>query len=170
MKNRVINCLIVVIFASIICFSYANKTINKKVEIDDDEINVSDVALIYDADYEMLALKKDFTINNSKNNICAKLYLNIEELSPNLKSEFFKYKIESKDNTQEGNFINAKIREKMIILDNFFIEKNKSLDFDFYIWISKNDSVNQNDLTSGNMKSKIIIESKDVKDIKECKN
>ena len=81
--------------ADIISEGVTNSKLNTgklKLVIDDEGISASDIAPIYDEDYEMLALKKNFSINSSSSdlNSCASIYLNIDNISSNLKSEYFK--------------------------------------------------------------------------------
>ena len=110
-----------------------------KVEltIDEKEVKTHDIAPIYDEDYEMLAFKKDFeVISSSTLNSCASLYLDVKEISDSLKSEYFKYKLVTDDEVYEGNFLNAKNGEKLLLLDNIFIESESVKNYSLYIWIS----------------------------------
>ena len=143
-----------------------------KLVIDDEGISANDIAPIYDEDYEMLALKKNFSINSSSSdlNSCASIYLNISDISGGLKSEYFKYKIVSKDIEKEGNFINASSNKKMLLVDKVFIENDKSIDYDLYIWISYKDGVDQSNMLGTTMKAKLLVEGVDIKTKEECDN
>ncbi len=141
------------------------------LKIDDDSINAEDIAPIYDEDYEMLAFKKNFLVISSEEslNSCFKIFLNIDEISDGLKSEYFKYKISSNDIEEEGNFKNAVSGGKILLADNIFIENNKSMNFDLYVWISYQDDVNQNNMLGSNIKANLIVEGVDAKNKEECK-
>ena len=141
------------------------------LEIDDYSINAEDIAPIYDEDYEMLGIHKNFVVSstNSSINACTKIYLNISNITDNLKSEYFKYKLVYDNHEKDGNFINANSNSKLLIDDNIFIESEKSKEFDLYIWISFQDNVDQNNLLGGSMKSNLYIEGLDVKEESICK-
>ena len=142
------------------------------LRIDDDSISALDIAPIYDEDYEMLAFKKNFLVisSNESLNSCAKLFLNIDEISDGLKSEYFKYKISSSLGEEEGNFKNAVSGGKMLLADNIYIEKNKSIDFALYIWVSYQDNVDQTNMLNSSIKANIVIEGVDSKDNITCSN
>ena len=140
-----------------------------ELSIDDESINAVEIAPIYDEDYEMLAIHKNFTvISESTLNSCVNVYLNVEEITDSLKSEYFKYKIVSEDNEYLGDFTRAESGEKMIILDNAFLESSTSKSYDLYIWVSYQDGVDQTDMLNGEIKSNIYIEGKDVKSREQC--
>jgi hypothetical protein len=140
-----------------------------ELSIDDESINAVEIAPIYDEDYEMLAIHKNFAvISNSSLNSCVNIYLNVEEISDSLKSEYFKYKIINGDNELIGDFKNAKSHEKMLVLDNVFIEGSKEKTFDLYIWVSYQENVNQTNMLNSKIKSNIYIEGKDVKSREQC--
>ena len=159
--------------ADIISEGVTNSKLNTgklKLVIDDEGISASDIAPIYDEDYEMLALKKNFSINSSSSdlNSCANIYLNIDSISSNLKSEYFKYKIVSNDVEKEGNFKEAISNKKMLLVDKVFIENDKSIDYDLYIWISYKDGVDQSNMLGTTMKAKLVVEGLDIKTKEEC--
>ena len=143
-----------------------------KLVIDDEGISASDIAPIYDEDYEMLALKKNFSINSSSSdlNSCASIYLNISDISGSLKSEYFKYKIVSNNIEKEGNFKNASSNKKMLLVDKVFIENDKSIDYDLYIWISYKDNVDQSNMLGTTMKANLVVEGVDIKTKDDCAN
>lgn len=159
--------------ADIISEGVTNSKLNTgklKLVIDDEGISASDIAPIYDEDYEMLALKKNFSINSSSSdlNSCASIYLNIDNISSNLKSEYFKYKIVSNDVEKEGNFKEVQSNKRMLLVDKIFIENDKSIDYDLYIWISYKDGVDQSNMLGTTMKAKLVVEGVDIKTKEEC--
>ncbi len=136
---------------------------NLKVNISDDKINADNIAPIYDKDVETLAFKKDFSIiSNSTLNSCNKLYLDISNISEELKSEYLKFRIESEDKSYEGNFKNI-IDNKLVLLDNIFLNSNEVKNYKLYIWLSYQDDVNQIDMLGTSLSAKISIESYDEK-------
>ena len=142
------------------------------LKIDDDSISAEDIAPIYDEDYEMLAFKKNFLVISSESNLnsCAKIYLNIDNISDSLKSEYFKYKISSNMIEEEGNFKNAVSGGRILLADKVFVEANKSISFDLYIWISYQDNIDQLNMLGTNLVANLVIEGVDVKTEGECIN
>ena len=140
-----------------------------ELSIDDESINAVEISPIYDEDYEMLSIHKNFTvISESTLNSCVNVYINVDSISDSLKSEYFKYKIVTEDKEFIRDFTRAKTGEKMIILDNVFIEPTMSKTFDLYIWVSYQDGVDQTDMLNSKIKSNIYIEGKDVKSREQC--
>ena len=135
------------------------------VRIDDTGVNSSEISPIYDSDFEMLSYNKDFEIiSDSTLNSCNKLYLHVNEISDSLKSEYFKYKIIGEELELEGNFINAKNGEDLLLLDNLFLEKGTTKYFDLYMWVSYQDDVDQLSMLNGKIKSNIFVEGFDSKE------
>ncbi len=134
-----------------------------KVDISDDKITADNIAPIYDKDVTNLAFKKDFSIiSNSTLNSCNKLYLDISNISEELKSEYLKYMIVSDDKTYEGNFKNIN-DNKLVLLDNIFLGSNEVKNYKLYIWLSYQDDINQIDMLGTSLTAKISIESFDEK-------
>lgn len=149
------------------------KVITGKIDlrVDDETLNAKDIAPIYDMDYDKLAYKKSFRVTSSSDslNSCAKILLNVNDISLPLSSEYFKYKIVSDDVNKDGSFKNAKKGGKMVLANNVFIEGNQNKDFTLYIWISYADNVNQMDMLGTYMDANIEVEGKDAKDKSFCK-
>ena len=180
-KGKYLVIIILVLLVSILSVSYSyftgsvfsNKTNNTSINtgkvnlsIDDNGISANDMAPIYDNDYEMLAFHKSFSIISSGDslNSCAKLYLDIDNISEGLKSEFFKYKIINNEIEKEGNFLNADSNSKMLLLDNEFIESGTNMNYDLYIWVSYDENVDQTNMLKGQIKSNIYVEGFDSKE------
>lgn len=144
-----------------------------KIELEIDEVNISseDIAPIYDEDYEMLGIHKNFEIisTNSNLNACTKIYLDIENITDNLKSEYFKYKLIFDDYEKDGNFIDAMNGNKLLIDDNIFIESGKSKSFDLYIWVSYQEGLDQTNMLGGSIKTHLYVEGVDVKEESICR-
>ena len=140
------------------------------VRIDDTGVNSSEISPIYDSDFEMLSYNKDFEIiSDSTLNSCNKLYLHVNEISDSLKSEYFKYKIIGEELELEGNFINAKNGEDLLLLDNLFLEKGTTKYFDLYMWVSYQDDVDQMDMLGTKIDAYLVIHSTDSKEEGMCK-
>lgn len=137
---------------------------NLELVIDDESINEVEIAPIYDSDYELLGIHKNFTvISKSSLDSCFNLYINVDEISPSLKSEYFKYKLVYDDKTIDGNFLHANNNAKMLISNNIFLENNNEKSFDLYIWVSYQDDVDQIGMLSGKIKSNLYVEGFDSK-------
>ena len=118
----------------------------------------------------MLSYNKDFEIiSNSSLNSCSKLYLDIKEISPELKSKYFKYKLVGDGVEVEGNFENAEVGE-MLILDNLFIEANSSKYLDLYIWLSYQEDVDQLDMLGTKIDASLLLKSYDARNNNSCMN
>jgi len=140
------------------------------ISIDDAKLEGKDIAPIYDEDYEMLAFHKNFVIRSTSNtlNSCVKIYLNISHIDKELASKYLKYKLISTSGEKEGNFIEAKDNEKMLLLDKIFIESGKSIYYDLYIWLSYQDDVDQSNILGREMISNLYVEGLDVRNRETC--
>ena len=138
---------------------------NLDLSIDDEEINAVEISPIYDEDYELLSIHKNFgVISNSSLNSCVNLYINVSEISEELKSEYFKYKLIYDDKEVDGSFKDAKSNEKLLIDNNIFLESKSEKNFDLYIWVSYQDDVDQLSMLNGKIKSNIFVEGFDSKE------
>ena len=143
------------------------------IKINDKSVNASNVTPIYDEYYELLAYDKEFSLasTNDSLNSCTKIYLNINSISDSLKSKYLKYVIKSSNGEESsGTFENANNNEKMLILDNVFINSGEVVNFDLYIWISYQDNIDQTDMLNSEMVSNISIEGVDTKSKDTCNN
>ena len=184
-KSKYLVIIVLVLLAAVLTTSvayFAPKIINNNVNdvnvssgkleltIDDKEVNTNSISPIYDEDYEMLSYNKDFEIiSNSSLNSCSKLYLDIKEISPELKSKYFKYKLVGDGVEVEGNFENAEVGE-MLILDNLFIEANSSKYLDLYIWLSYQEDVDQLDMLGTKIDASLLLKSYDARNNNSCMN
>ena len=140
------------------------------ISIDDAKLEGKDIAPIYDEDYSMLATHKSFVIRSTSGNLnsCVKIYLNISNIDDELKSEYLKYKLVSKEYEKEGNFINAENGKKLLLMDKIFIESGKSISYDLYFWLSYQDNVDQSALLGKELISNLYIEGLDVRNRETC--
>jgi len=175
-KYLVISIFILLVITISVSYSYfvpnfINNTNETKVStgkldlsIDDESINAVEISPIYDEDYELLSIHKNFgVISNSSLNSCVNLYINVSEISNELKSEYFKYKLKYDDKEIDGNFKNANNNEKLLIDGNIFLESNSEKSFDLYIWVSYQEDVDQLSMLNGVIKSNIFVEGYDSK-------
>ena len=175
-KYLIISILVLLIVTISVSYSYFTPNIinntkstsigtgNLELSIDDESINAVEISPIYDQDYELFAIHKNFSIvSNSSLNTCVNLYINVSEISDELKNEYFKYKLIYGEEVIDGNFKNANSNEKMSILNNIFLESNEEKSFDLYIWVSYQDDVDQLNMLNGKIKSNIYIEGIDSK-------
>ena len=175
-KYLIISILFLLVITIVVSYSYFTpnfinnakdtkvSTGNLDLSIDDESINAVEIPPIYDVDYELLAIHKSFTIiSKSSLNSCANLYINISEISDSLKSEYFKYKLLYDNQVIDGNFKDANSNEKLLLLDNIFLESENEKSFDLYIWVSYQEDVDQLNMLKGNIKSNIFVEGFDSK-------
>ena len=125
---------------------------------------------IDDKDYHTSAYRKSFSIISSKEslNSCTDIYLKINEISDELKSEYLKYKLITDNKIYDGDFKDAKDGENMLLAEHVFIEKDTTNKYDLYIWISYADGVDQMSMLNKNLKSKIVVKSYDSENINTC--
>lgn len=175
-KYLIISILVLLAITFTVSYAYfapnfINNTKDTKVStgdldlsIDDESIDAVEISPIYDADYELLGIHKSFTvISNSSLNSCVNLYINVSEISDELKSEYFKYKLLYDGKEIDGNFLTANINEKMLIEKGIFLESKNEKNFDLYIWVSYQDDVDQLSMLNGKIKSNIYVEGFDSK-------
>ena len=137
---------------------------NLDLVIDDESINEVEISPIYDNDYELMGIHKNFTvISKSSLNSCVNLYINVSEISDSLKSEYFKYKLKYDGRLVEGNFENANNNEKMLLINNVFLESLSEKSFHLYTWVSYDENVDQTNMLKGQIKSNIYVEGFDSK-------
>src|SRR5574344_315406 len=178
----IISILVVAVLATTYAFFGAtiiNTLINAtgvttgKVEltISDTSVNVSSLAPIYNADYKTRAYSKVFTVSNSSDSLsaCAKLYLNITNISESLKDENFKYAVISSDNhISKGNFSAANTTDDLLIFQSDFIATNSSKTYTLYIWIGNDDSQNQISMLNTSLTANIVVKGTDTKASTAC--
>ena len=105
-KYLIISIAVLLVITISVSFAYfvpnfINNTKDTKVStgnldlvIDDESINEVEISPIYDNDYELMGIHKNFTvISKSSLNSCVNLYINVSEISDSLKSEYFKCNI-----------------------------------------------------------------------------
>lgn len=178
----IISILVVAVLATTYAFFGAtiiNTLINTtgvttgKVEltISDTSVDVSSLAPIYNIDYTSRAYSKAFTVTNSSDslNACAKLYLNITNISESLKDENFKYAVVSSDNhVSKGNFSTANTTDDLLIFQSDFIATNSSKTYTLYIWIGNDDSQNQIAMLNTSLTANVVVKGTDTKESTAC--
>ncbi len=187
-KSKYLIILVLMLFAITVSISYAYFGANViheseyetkvstgliDIKINDTSVNASNITPIYDEDYQLLAYDKEFSLASSNDslNSCTKIYLDIDSISEALQSKYFKYLIKSSNGEENsGTFEYANSNDKLLILDNVFIESGEVVNFDLYIWISYQDNVDQMDMLNTEMKSNIFIEGLDSKTKDKCIN
>ena len=157
-----------------------NGTINKnnvvtgnlKLKITDTSVNISNMAPIRSSNYETEAFKKEFTISNAESTLngCMKLYLNFNNISSQLKSEYLVYKVvSSTGNISEGSFKNI-ADNKLLIYDSDFIETNKSITYTLYIWLRyvEDPTINLASLLGTSVNAYVSVNGSDTKESTSC--
>ena len=146
---------------------------NLKLKITDTSVNISNIAPIRSSNYETEAFKKEFTISNAESTLngCMKLYLNFNNISSQLKSEYLVYKVvSSTGNISEGSFKDI-ADNKLLIYDSDFIETNKSITYTLYIWLRyvEDPTINLASLLGTSVNAYVSVNGSDTKASTSCK-
>ena len=145
------------------------KTGNINILIEDDKLSNINLLPIYDRNYKSSAYNKQFEIvSNSSLNACTSVYLNISNVEGNIKSKYLKYRLESKDDSYEGDFSTVVSNENLLLANNLFIESNSKNTYNLYIWISYDENENQNDLLNTSFNAKVLVKSYDAQTKEGC--
>ena len=145
---------------------------NLKLKITDTSITLNNMAPIRSSNYETEAFKKEFTISNAESTLngCMKLYLNFNNISEQLKSEYLVYKVvSSKGNVSEGSFKDI-ADNKLLIYDSDFIESSKSITYTLYIWLRyvEDPTINLTSLLGTSVNAYVSVNGSDTKESTSC--
>ena len=145
---------------------------NLKLKITDTSVNINNMAPIRSSVYETEAFKKEFTISNAESTLngCMKLYLNFNNISSQLKSEYLVYKVvSSTGNVSEGSFKDI-ADNKLLIYDSDFIETNKSITYTLYIWLRyvEDPTINLASLLGTSIDGYVSVNGSDTKESSSC--
>ena len=145
---------------------------NLKLKITDTSVNINNMAPIRSSNYETEAFKKEFTISNAESTLngCMKLYLNFNNISSQLKSEYLVYKVvSSTGNISEGSFKDIS-DNKLLIYDSDFIESSKSITYTLYIWLRyvEDPTINLASLLGTSVNAYVSVNGSDTKESTNC--
>ena len=145
---------------------------NLKLKITDTSVNINNMAPIRSSNYETEAFKKEFTISNAESTLngCMKLYLNFNNISSQLKSEYLVYKVvSSTGNVSEGSFKDI-ADNKLLIYDSDFIETGKSISYTLYIWLRyvEDPTINLTSLLGTSVNAYVSVNGSDTKESTSC--
>ena len=145
---------------------------NLKLKITDTSVNINNMAPIRSSNYETEAFKKEFTISNAESTLngCMKLYLNFNNISSQLKSEYLVYKVvSSTGNISEGSFKDIS-DNKLLIYDSDFIESSKSITYTLYIWLRyvEDPTINLASLLGTSVNAYVSVNGSDTKESTSC--
>ena len=145
---------------------------NLKLNITDTSITLNNMAPIRSSTYESEAFKKEFTVSSSESTLngCMKLYLNFNNISEQLKSEYLVYKVvSSKGNVSEGSFKDI-ADNKLLIYDSDFIETGKSISYTLYIWLRyvEDPTINLTSLLGTSVNAYVSVNGSDTKESTSC--
>ena len=145
---------------------------NLKLKITDTSVNINNMAPIRSSNYETEAFKKEFTISNAESTLngCMKLYLNFNNISDTLKSEYLVYKVvSSTGNISEGSFKDI-ADNKLLIYDSDFIETGKSISYTLYIWLRyvEDPTINLTSLLGTSIDGYVSVNGSDTKESTSC--
>ena len=126
------------------------------VAVSDGILDVTDLAPVYDSNYES-SYVKTFLITNTSTKLDGELslFINVTAISNNLISRNLKYKLVSEDVEVDGNFENVTLNNNYLLVTDISLPKTQSKSFDLYIWLSYSNDENQIDMLGGSMSAKI---------------
>lgn len=182
-KYLVLLVLVLIVCVFSVSYSYFNanilkdnnyKTIvstgNLELKISSEKIIADKLVPIYDENYKNEAYIKEFTIDSNSDslNSCVEIYLEINDISNELRNEDFKFLLESDDENIIGNF--DTLSNKLILSNNIFFESNKSKKYKLYLWISYDENKNQTDMLGTYINANIVVKGYDSKDNNACES
>lgn len=135
------------------------------ISLIDENVNISDLAPVDDKDYKQYAYKKEFKlINEGTLNGCSDIYLNITNISNQLKNSYFKYVLFTDTETYTGNYSEIDNNKIRLAVDTK-VESGQTKTYTLYSWVSFDENnVNQNDLLGTTLTATLSVESKDCRE------
>ena len=136
---------------------------NLEVSLSDSAVSVSNLKPIYSQYVDSMAFKKEFTITNAEDSLDSSndIYLKINNISNELKSEYFKYKVVVDKSEKSGNFSSTINGERLLIYNDLAIKSNTSKTISLYIWIEYAEGVDQLDMLGTELSANLVLESTD---------
>ena len=133
------------------------------VSLSDSAVSVSNLKPIYAQYVDSMAYKKEFTITNAEDSLDSSndIYLSISNISDELKSEYFKYKVVVGGAESGGNFSSAVNGERLQIYNDLAIKSNTSKTISLYIWIEYAEGIDQLDMLGTELSANLVLESTD---------
>ena len=133
------------------------------VSLSDSAVSVSNLKPIYAQYVDLMAYKKEFTITNAEDSLDSSndIYLSINNISDELKNQYFKYKVVVDKSEKSGDFSGAVNGERLQIYNDLAIKSNTSKTISLYIWIEYAEGVDQLDMLGTELSANLVIESTD---------
>ncbi|MBQ4263636.1 MAG: hypothetical protein IJB83_05305 [Bacilli bacterium] len=133
------------------------------VSLSDSAVSVSNLKPIYAQYVDSMAYKKEFTITNAEDSLDSSndIYLSINNISNELKNQYFKYKVVVDGAESGGNFSSAVNGERLQIYNDLAIKSNTSKTISLYIWIEYAEGVDQLDMLGTELNANLVLESTD---------
>lgn len=170
--------LIFLIFIIGVTYAYFSKKDITKREViassllmeynEDKEINLNNLYPISKNDILSKAYNLSFSLSNlGKQSMMSNIYLDINQISEELKSDCVKYRLVdiNSDNYEfpiaEGDFTLASNNQKMLLKDEIFFGLDTTKNFKLYIYIEE-DGTNQNYVMNKTISVELKVESKAV--------
>ena len=138
---------------------------NLDVSLSDSAVSVSNLKPIYAQYIDSMAYKKEFTITNAEDSLDSSndIYLSINNISNELKNQYFKYKVVVDKSEKSGDFSGAVNGEKLLIYNDLGVKSNTSKTISLYIWIEYAEGVDQLDMLGTELSANLWLESIDKK-------
>ena len=135
------------------------------VSLSDSAVSVSNLKPIYSQYVDSMAYKKEFTITNAEDSLDSSndIYLSINNISNELKNQYFKYKVVVDKSEKSGDFSGAVNGERLQIYNDLAIKSNTSKTISLYIWIEYAQGVDQLDMLGTELSANLWLESIDKK-------
>ena len=133
------------------------------VSLSDSAVSVSNLKPIYAQYVDLMAYKKEFTITNAEDSLDSSndIYLSINNISNELKNQYFKYKVVVGKSEKSGDFSGAVNGERLQIYNDLAIKSNTSKTISLYIWIEYAEGVDQLDMLGTELNANLVLESTD---------
>ena len=138
---------------------------NLDVSLSDSAVSVSNLKPIYSQYVDSMAFKKEFTITNAEDSLDSSndIYLSINNISNELKNQYFKYKVVVDKSEKSGDFSGAVNGERLLLYNDLGVKSNTSKTISLYIWIEYAEGVDQLDMLGTELSANLWLESTDNK-------
>ena len=121
--------------------------------INENKINLTNVAPIYENQKDTKASKNEFSINLSNTGVskaCYNIYLDVDNIGSNLQNRFLKYELTDGTNTYTGNFDGVASGTKIIMVRNESLTSSSpSKNYTLKLWLQYSESDDQGYILEG---------------------
>ena len=126
--------------------------------INENKINLTNVAPIYENQKDTKASKNEFSINLSNTGVskaCYNIYLDVDNIGTNLQNRFLKYELSDGTNIYTGNFDGVASGTKIIMVRNESLTSSSpSKNYTLKLWLQYSESDDQGYILEGDEASR----------------